>query len=154
MSDTERLTSEVCFELRRTHEEFESLMTSAFRTLGLTVEQFRVLTVVCDKGPVNVSDIARRLSRSPNSATMIVDRMVKTGLVRRVRLGRDRRIVHVFPTRRAEAVLPAAMAKSHELTQAVSVALQDEAKQTLVELLGRLQCRMVELRPRFGWDKK
>ncbi len=48
--------------------------------------------------PVRPTDVARWLLRKGNSASMIIDRLVKAGLVRRVRGMHDRRVVRVVIT--------------------------------------------------------
>jgi DNA-binding MarR family transcriptional regulator len=63
---------------------------------GLTTEQYAVLVSIDYLGgSAKVTDIARWLERSTNSISMIVDRMVKAGLVRRARSTGDRREVRV-----------------------------------------------------------
>jgi DNA-binding MarR family transcriptional regulator len=57
------------------------------------------------------TDLASILERSPNSISMLVDRMVKAGLVRRTRDKKDRRVVFVSMTDKGmQAVDPAAPA--------------------------------------------
>jgi DNA-binding MarR family transcriptional regulator len=73
---------------------------------GLTTEQFAVLGAMdYFVGPMNITDLARWLERSTNSITMLVDRMVKAGLVRRVRSKRDRRVVSVTFTSKGKMPL-------------------------------------------------
>jgi DNA-binding MarR family transcriptional regulator len=58
---------------------------------GLTVEQYAVLIVLnYAGGSARVTDIAQWLIRSTNSISMIVDRMVKVGLIKRTRDRADR----------------------------------------------------------------
>jgi DNA-binding MarR family transcriptional regulator len=86
-------------------------------------------------GPVRITDIARWLDRSVNSVSMIIDRMVKAGLVRRTRDRKDRRTVFVTLTNKAEeAYFPATMA-GWNLVQEILSPLSNEDKRTLIRLL-------------------
>ena len=91
------------------------------------------------------TDIARRLARSPNSVSMIVDRMVKAGLVRRTRDRGDRRVVFVTITDKGEEALHPATAEGLEFIMKIMSALSVEDLSILVRLLelvrhGALDC--------------
>ena len=83
-----------------------------FGEYGLTSEQFGVLVTMKYIGEsARPTDIARWLSRSPNSVSMIIDRMVKAGLVKRTRGKKDRREVRITATSKGEnALKPATQA--------------------------------------------
>ena len=68
-----------------------------------TMEQYTVLLAIeCLDAPVRITDIAQSLGRSTNGVSMLVDRMVKTSLVERMRDVGDRREVHVVMTAKGE----------------------------------------------------
>ncbi len=55
---------------------------SIFNEYGLTTEQFGLLaTMKYLSGPVRITDLAQNLECSPNSVSMMIDRMVKAGLL-------------------------------------------------------------------------
>ena len=106
-----------------------------FEGYGLTTEQFAVLSAIAYLGgPVKVTDIALWLERSTNSVSMIVDRMVKAGLLRRVRDRSDRRVVNVSITSKAENLLKPAILAGWEFIQKITSPLSDEDKHTFVRL--------------------
>jgi len=79
-----------------------------FSKYGITTEQWRILACVKSRGPLRPVEIASLLERAPNSMSMLVDRMVKAGLVRRTRDRKDRRAVFVGLTDKGkEAIDPA-----------------------------------------------
>jgi DNA-binding MarR family transcriptional regulator len=122
--------------LRQTYNLILKCEDKVFSEYGLTTEQHAVLMVVKHiSGPVRITDIARWLDRSVNSVSMIVDRMVKAGLVKRVRDRKDRRTVFVTITSKAEkAYVPASVA-GWELIQEILSPLSDEDRLTLIRLL-------------------
>jgi len=116
-----------------------------FGPYGITSEQYGVLVTLKYIGksgrPV---DIARWLGRAPNSISMLIDRMVKAGLVRRTRDRKDRRAVNVTITSKAEDALGPATRDGLEFIQNVMSPLLDEELSTLVQLLEIIRHRGVE----------
>jgi DNA-binding MarR family transcriptional regulator len=116
-----------------------------FEEYGLTTEQYGVLVAIgYFSGPVKVTDIARWLERSTNSVSMIVDRMVKAGLVRRVRSTGDRRVVHVVNTSKGKTALKPATLTSLEVIQKILSPLSYEDRSTLLSLLGTIKYEILE----------
>jgi len=122
-----------------THRTRDVLMTcedQVFGEYGLTTEQYSVLvTIKYLQEPVRITDIAHWLERSTNSVSMIVDRMVKAGLLRRVRDRGDRRVVNVFITSKGENALKPATTAGWNFIREVLSPLSDEDRQAFVNLL-------------------
>jgi DNA-binding MarR family transcriptional regulator len=111
-----------------------------FEEYGLTTEQYGVLVAMDYLGsPIKVTDLARWLERSTNSVSMIVDRMVKAGLVKRTRSTGDRRVVYVTATNKGKDALKPATQASLECIQKIMSPLSHEDKSTLLSLLGTLK---------------
>jgi DNA-binding MarR family transcriptional regulator len=66
--------------------------------LGISMTHFHVLTLLRHHGEQHMSKLAEILDASMSSATGIIDRMEERGLVERVRVPDDRRVVLVRPT--------------------------------------------------------
>jgi DNA-binding MarR family transcriptional regulator len=129
----------------QTYTRFENCLDGIFRKLGLTMERYLVLLAIKNHDqPARITDIARWGERRPNSVTMIVDRMVKAGLLRRVRDRVDRRVVRVFVTSKGEEALkPANLAAVSFCRQIMSpVSLEDG--HTLASLLTVINYKLLE----------
>jgi DNA-binding MarR family transcriptional regulator len=126
-----------------------------FEEHGLTTEQYAVLVSISYIGePARVTDIARWLERSTNSISMIVDRMVKAGLVRRARDKRDRRVVYVSKTSKAESRLTPATVASFEIVGKILSPISDKDRLTLLNLLGEVKYETLKyLRPGVDIEK-
>ena len=112
---------------------------------GLTVEQWAMLLALNYMGgSANPADIAEWLIRSPNSISMIVDRMVKGGLVKRTRDRVDRRVVWVTPTIKGNAALEQAHPAILEFVHRIFQPLSNEDNDTLFDLLGRVKFETLE----------
>ena len=66
--------------------------------LGISMTHFHVLTLLRHHDAMPMGHLAEILDASMSSATGIIDRMEERGLVERVRVPGDRRIVMVQPT--------------------------------------------------------
>jgi DNA-binding MarR family transcriptional regulator len=111
-----------------------------FSNQGLTTERHAVLMVIKHiDGPVRPTDVARWLDLSVNSVSMIIDRMVKAGLVKRVRDRTDRRTVFLTVTEKAEKAYALASVAGWELIREILAPLSDRDKRTLIKLLETLR---------------
>ncbi len=122
------------------------LVAIAARSLAaagdVTLPQYRALVVLASGGPQRAVDLAGVLGVNPSSATRLVDRLVRSGLVRRTRERADRRalrvalspagrslVAEVTRRRRAEfaQLLAALPADQHEQVVAALRAIADAA---------------------------
>lgn len=75
------------------------LVAIAARSLAaageVSLPQYRALVVLASRGPQRAVDLAGVLGVNPSSATRLVDRLVRSGLVRRTRERSDRRALRV-----------------------------------------------------------
>ena len=126
--------------MHRAHDALVLCEDSLFREYGLTMEQFGLLaTLKSSGGSLRPVDLALLLERSPNSVSMLVDRMVKAGLVRRARDRKDRRAVNVFLTSKGENALKPAMPAGWEFIQKILSPLSYEDKHALANLLEKVK---------------
>jgi DNA-binding MarR family transcriptional regulator len=126
--------------LRQIHNLVTKCEDRVFSEYGLTTEQHAVLMAIKHiDGSVRPTDVARWLDRSVNSVSMITDRMVKAGLVKRVRDRKDRRVVFLTVTSRAEKAYVLASVAGWKLIQEILSPLSDKDKLTLIKLLETLR---------------
>jgi DNA-binding MarR family transcriptional regulator len=107
---------------------------------GLTMEQFSVLAAMkYMRDPVRVTDVGKWIGRGTNTMSMMIDRMVKAGLVRRTRDRIDRRTVHLATTSKGEDALKLAMPTAWEFVQKIMLPLSEADRHTFVRLLETLR---------------
>lgn len=144
-AELENLSVTLWRTVYQTYTRFKNGMDQVLGEHGLTMEQYLVLsTVKYHDGPMRITDVAHWLERSTNSVTMIVDRMVKAGLLRRVRDRRDRRTVNVFLTSKAENVLKAANPGAWEFMQQGMSPLSYKDKDAFGSLLKTLNRKLLQ----------
>jgi DNA-binding MarR family transcriptional regulator len=142
--ESENLSVNLWRTVYQTYTRFKNGMDQILGEQGLTMEQYLVLvTIKYHDAPIRITDVAHWLERSTNSVTMIVDRMVKGGLLRRVRDRRDRRTVNVFLTSKAEnALKPANPAAWKFMQQGMPLSYDD--KKAFAGLLRMVNHRLLE----------
>jgi DNA-binding MarR family transcriptional regulator len=127
--------------LHRVHDVVNLCEESILREYGLTPEQFGVLaSIKSDGGSLRPVDLALMLERSPNSVSMLIDRMVKAGLVKRTRDRKDRRAVNVTLTNKGEKTLQPAAPADWEFIQKVLLTLPDGDRHALSDTLELVKC--------------
>jgi len=132
---TENVVLKLWFITHRTRDALRNCEDKVFAKYGLTAEQYGVLAVMeVLGGSVRVTDLARGLGRSANSVSMIVDRMVRAGLVRRGRDRGDRRTVRVSVTNKGQAAFRPATMAGLDLIRELTSPLSYEDKRTFVGL--------------------
>jgi MarR family 2-MHQ and catechol resistance regulon transcriptional repressor len=72
---------------------------------GLTVSQFGALEALLHLGPLQQSELARKLLKTSGNITMVVDHLERRGLVLRRREADDRRCIRVHLTGAGRALI-------------------------------------------------
>jgi DNA-binding MarR family transcriptional regulator len=140
-SESENTLMRLWLLLHRAAETLARCEDAVFGEYGLTTEQFTVLAAVKGSGgPLRPVDLAFIMERSPNSVSMLVDRMVKAGLVRRARDRKDRRAVKVTLTSKGEKALEPATPAGWELVQKILSPLSEKERHALASLLELVKC--------------
>ena len=134
------LALKLWFMIHRTPEMLKMCEDRVFGEYKLTTEQYIVLVTIKYLGdPIRPTDVARWLGRSPNSISMMVDRMVKVSLLRRVRARKDRRVVWLTITSKGETALKPAVMAGFEFIQKILSQVSHDDRHTLMKLLDKLQ---------------
>jgi DNA-binding MarR family transcriptional regulator len=127
-------------QLYQTYTLLKRCEDQIFEEHGLTTEQYSVLVSIAYIGqPARITDIAHWLERSTNSISMIVDRMVKAGLVRRARDKVDRRVVYVSKTSKADSLFRPATVESFKTVHRIFSGVPDKDRLALLNLLGEVK---------------
>lgn len=93
-----RLEDQVCFALYSTSRAITKQYAILLDEMGITYPQYLTLLILWEQDGVLVRDIATALEVDGATATPLVQRLEKLGLVTRVRSTEDERFVHVFLT--------------------------------------------------------
>ena len=131
--------------LHRTRDLFFRCEDRVVAEFGLTEEQYSVLLAIKSLDePVRPTDVGRWVGHKVNTVSMIVDRMVKAGLVGRERDLPDRRAVRLVITPKGEKAFKAATPGVGGLIEEIMSQLSHEDSLTLIRLLETLRGKALE----------
>ena len=104
-SKIDSLIESICDNYGRAAGVFDPNRLEVWEELGLTMSQLRVLYMLQAGPGTPAGAVAAQLKVRPSTATGIVDRLVRDGLVRRERDDLDRRRVRIWLTERGLRVI-------------------------------------------------
>jgi MarR family 2-MHQ and catechol resistance regulon transcriptional repressor len=142
-SEQEKAILRLWLLLRRVGDQLSVCQDLVYGKYGLTTEQFGVLASIKSRGPLRPLDLAQILERSPNSMSMIADRMVKAGLVRRTRDRKDRRAVFVSMTDKGRQAVEPAVPAGWDFIHRVVSPLSHDDRRSLADMLETVKCELV-----------
>jgi MarR family 2-MHQ and catechol resistance regulon transcriptional repressor len=141
-SESENTILRIWLLLRRVGDTLALCQDSVYGKYGLTTEQFGILTSIKSRGPLRPSDLSQILERTPNSISMLIDRMVKSGLVRRTRDRKDRRTVTVSLTSKGEAAVEPAIPAGWEFIHQILSSLSLNDQRSFAGILETVKCEL------------
>jgi DNA-binding MarR family transcriptional regulator len=142
---TESLDLRVVRIVYQTYTRYQTCLDGLLAPQGLNTERYFVLLAIKNHGDTaRIVDIAHWAARSSNTVTMMVDRMVKDGLLRRQRDRRDRRVVNVSITSKADNLLISANVKSVQFTREIMSQLSDDDERAIVNLFTRINYSLLQ----------
>lgn len=93
-----RRALDVYIKLMRAAETVTTCVNRHLSDYGLTVSQFGTLEALYHLGPLNQGEVAEKILKSSGNMTLVIDNLVKRGLVTRQRDSEDRRRVTIALT--------------------------------------------------------
>lgn len=109
-----------------------------FSKEDITMPQMVVLSLLMDRSPCKMSDIAGFLSKTTSAATGIVDRMVRAHLVQRVTDKSDRRIINIVITKKGREVMDGLNKKRHKMIMDMFSKLTPAERSKYLEIVTKL----------------
>ncbi|MBG9793500.1 transcriptional regulator [Paenibacillus dendritiformis] len=111
------------------------------KELGLTIAQYSLLNVIERRGPGKVSMLAEQLGVTSSAVTVMIDRLLDSGLVDRVPDKSDRRVVLVSITEAGHHLLRQAQDRSRRTLTAYLSLLEEGELEQLVRLSEKLAAK-------------
>lgn len=93
------LTKEIIYAIRRLMQAGEHYTKELNKAYNVSAAQINCLIALRENGPLSPSQIARHAMVNSSTVTGIIDRLEKKGLVQRLRVSQDRRVITVELTR-------------------------------------------------------
>lgn len=135
---TEKRALDSFIKLSRAAESVNRRVNEHLRAHDLSVSQFGVLEALYHLGPLPVGQVADKILRSSANLTLVVDNLVKRGLVTRERRVDDRRTVEISLTDAGRALIAAIMPAHVAGVVDAFAALSSDEQVTLAALCRKL----------------
>ena len=107
-------------------------------SLGLTLTEMRILSMLTREGPTPMAKVAVELYMTPASITTLVDRLESEKLVERVRSSDDRRVVNVRATTKGEETFERGKKLYRRFVARAMTSLSKDEARLLISLLTRV----------------
>ena len=104
---------------------------------AITREQYWILRLLMEGGPLRIKDLASAIGCTAGSASVAVKRLEKAGLVKRERSEKDERVVTVSLGKQGVKTLDAWKGEQLASMAAVFEPLSPDERRTLHDLLGK-----------------
>jgi DNA-binding MarR family transcriptional regulator len=104
-----------------------------WRYLDLTMAQLKAVMLLCRTGRARSRELADGLGIAPSAATPLVDRLVEQKLARRVDDPKDRRIVWIHPTRKAQGIYDELLHTSEDVLNDIITAVPARDRKAVKE---------------------
>ena len=135
-------------KLMRAAESVLARATRHLRKEGITVSQFGVMDALYHLGPLSQREVASKVLRTSGNMTMVVDNLVKRGLVERDRSEEDRRVYRLSLSSRGSRLMEKLFPRHAAIIEQEMSILTPQEQETLSRL-----CRSLGLGNR-GKDKE
>lgn len=124
--------------LLRAREKVMGPIRLMLHDVGVTEQQWRVLRVLDEEGPLDPTHIAEQACLLLPSLTRILQKLEAKGLVTRCTDNRDRRRQVISATDAGRALISANLNASRQLTAQVRTEMGDDRYDALLDLLNEL----------------
>lgn len=139
-TDEEARALSAYVKLMRAAETLSERIHRPLRDEGLTVSQFGVLEALYHLGPLSQGEVAAKVLRTSGNLTLVVDNLIKRGLLNRERNENDRRFYRLSLTPEGRTLMSGLFPR-HARAIVDEMAVLDPEEQ---HELGRL-CRLLGL---------
>ena len=137
LSSGDAATARALGALLRVVATVEAIEVQRFGDLGVTISQLRVMHRLRES-PATCGQVAEHLGITASTATALIERMVRRGMVDRGVRPSDRRVIELCLSAPGRRLLEEAGGGKHGVIRAAMERLAAEERSALAELLDRL----------------
>lgn len=135
-SAEEVLALDSYIKLSRAFETVTTAINAHLHNHDLTISQFGVLEALFHLGPMQPGQLAAKILKSSGNLTLVIDNLVKQGLVTRQRRADDRRRIDIELTSEGQALIEAIF-PGHAVGVAQTMGVLTTNEQTQLAVLCR-----------------
>ena len=143
------LSKEIAVELNLTGCKLKQFIAAKLRQMDvpLTPEQFILIDLLWNQGPMSQQQLADQMQKDKNSVTKLVDALERKGFVVREQNRQDRRSNTLVLTEKAEGLKQGAKQKGISILDEMLIGISEEELRTFLVTLGKLNRNMTVADP-------
>jgi len=141
---------EMSFILPRVHKEFLRSQSHAIAAAEVSFAQMTILHFLMENRSCKMSELAKVFSVSTSAITGIVDRMAKSGLIRRVRSTADRRVVNIRLTGKGKNLIRHLSVQRRKMIIAIFRHFTPKERELYLIFVRKIYTTLTNLRGRYG----
>ena len=142
-------TREIIYSIRRLMQAGELYTKELNKIYNVSSAQLNCLLALYENGPLSPSQIAKQILVNSSTVTGIIDRLEQKGLVKRLRISQDRRVITIELTKNgkvlAENAPPPVQQKIIDGLNKLSEEQIDQTANILLKLTGMLDVQDLEV---------
>lgn len=138
ISQLNQKTRDIDKLIRDIHKNLVQYTKLNLKQNGLTMPRFTVLWHITKAQPVNMSYLHKKMYIANSTLTIIVDKLVDEGLVKRYRNPDDRRVVLLELTKDGDELLCKMLVLRQSFLEKALQDLDSPEQRTLIKLLGTI----------------
>ncbi|MGC8819532.1 MAG: MarR family winged helix-turn-helix transcriptional regulator [Fervidobacterium sp.] len=123
---------------------FKIIHEKISKEFGIHPGQIPMLFIINRKPGINQREIADTLNIEPGTVAVMLKRMEKNGFIYREADEKDRRILHVYLTQKAQNVLQHVREIVDNLEKNILSAITDEEIENLGNILNKIEKRLID----------
>jgi DNA-binding MarR family transcriptional regulator len=120
------------------YERFSSWEQGVVKETGITLPQMHTLEILGAAGQLRMKELAEKMGITTGALTVMVDRLVRAGLVARQPNQEDRRSIRVALTPEGEKYFQEHHQLHHQLTHELASALEPGELTALLAIISKL----------------
>jgi DNA-binding MarR family transcriptional regulator len=137
-NNTEELNLKALIALSRCSQSVHKREYRTIKEGGLTVSQFAVLEVLYHKGDLRISEIIDKILSTGGNMTVVIDNLVKDGLVSRCSDPADKRVNLIRITEKGKDLIQGIFPNHKENINEIFSVLTEDEKRNLINTLKKL----------------
>ena len=108
---------------------------------GISAAHYFYIIAICKNSGISQDKLAKKLYINKSSVARALQTLENDGFIERKQSENDRRITLVYPTRKAEDILPRILEVSHDWHEYLFGALEDDEREIFMTLLEKVTNR-------------
>lgn len=134
------------FIVNKTSLLLKAAFNRKIKGYGISPEQWSLIFRVVERSGLTQKELSDSTYKDQANITRSIDRLEQKGFLQRVANDSDRRIINIFPTKKAQELVDEIAPISTIFNQEMTEGFSSDEKKTLIELLKRVYINLEKIK--------